>query len=59
MKEPTQDEVRRVMASLGKKGGPARAESMTPERRKEIAAKGAEARWGKKGAKKAKKGKGA
>ena len=27
------------------RGGMARAESMTPERRKEIAAKGAEARW--------------
>ncbi len=31
----------------GKKGGIARAESMTPERRKEIAQKAAAKRWGK------------
>ena len=29
----------------GKKGGPARAQSMTPERRSEIAKKAADARW--------------
>lgn len=33
----------------GKKGGRARAEKLTPERRKEIAKKAAEARWGRKG----------
>jgi hypothetical protein len=32
--------------ALGKKGGAARAKNMTPERRKEIARKGAKARWG-------------
>jgi hypothetical protein len=32
----------------GLKGGKARAASMTPEQRKEIAQKAAEARWGKK-----------
>jgi hypothetical protein len=32
----------------GKKGGKARAESLTPERRKEIAQRAAAARWGKK-----------
>lgn len=32
---------------LGKKGGAARAKSMTPERRAEIAKKAAEKRWGK------------
>lgn len=32
----------------GKKGGKARAEKLTPERRKEIAQKAAEKRWGKK-----------
>ena len=32
----------------GKKGGKARAEKLTPERRKEIAQKAAEARWAKK-----------
>lgn len=31
--------------ALGKKGGKARAESMTPERRAEIAKKAAKARW--------------
>jgi len=31
----------------GKKGGKARAESLTPEKRKEIAQKAAKARWGK------------
>jgi len=33
--------------ALGKKGGTARAESMTMERRVEIAKKAAEKRWGK------------
>ncbi len=32
-------------ANGGKKGGKARAESLTPERRAEIAAQGAAARW--------------
>ena len=31
----------------GLKGGKARAKALTPERRSEIARKGAEARWGK------------
>lgn len=31
----------------GLKGGQARAESLTPDQRKEIAKKAAEARWGK------------
>ena len=31
--------------ALGKKGGAARAKSMTPERRREIAKKAAEKRW--------------
>lgn len=31
----------------GKKGGPARAAALTPKRRKEIAKKAAETRWGK------------
>ena len=31
----------------GKKGGTARAKALTPERRKEIAAKAAQARWSK------------
>jgi hypothetical protein len=34
-------------SAMGKKGGPARAASMTPERRAEIAKKAAAKRWGK------------
>jgi hypothetical protein len=33
-------------SAMGKKGGPARAKSMTPERRAEIAKKAAATRWG-------------
>jgi hypothetical protein len=33
-------------AQLGRKGGKARAANMTPERRKEIAKKAADKRWG-------------
>ncbi len=36
-------------AELGRKGGKARAEKMTPERRAEIARKAAEKRWKTKG----------
>ena len=46
---PTDDELRRVMSALGKKGGPkggkARAEALSKKRRSEIAAKAAKARW--------------
>jgi hypothetical protein len=56
MKTPTPEQVSKVMASLGKKGGPARAQALTPEERKEIARKAAAARWaGKTSAKKAAK----
>ncbi|HEX2554538.1 MAG TPA: RNA-binding protein [Microvirga sp.] len=34
-------------AELGRKGGAARAKSMSPERRAEIAKKAAQKRWGK------------
>jgi hypothetical protein len=34
-------------SAMGKKGGPARARSMTPERRAEIAKKAASKRWAK------------
>ena len=33
-------------AAMGRKGGTARASTMTPERRKEIARKAAAKRWG-------------
>ena len=36
----------KAAVELGKKGGKARAASMTPERRREIAKKAASARWG-------------
>lgn len=49
---PTPDEMRRVMSALGRtgglKGGKARAESLTPKKRSEIAKKAAAARWGEK-----------
>ena len=32
-------------SAMGKKGGPARAASLSPERRKEIAKKAAQGRW--------------
>jgi hypothetical protein len=46
-REPTPEErgVDPAASAMGKKGGPARAASMTPERRKEIAKKAAEKRW--------------
>lgn len=40
--KPPKDE---AAASLGRKGGAARAKSMTPERRAEIARRAAEKRW--------------
>lgn len=41
-KAPAKDE---AAVALGRKGGNARAESMSPERRKEIAQKAAKSRW--------------
>lgn len=38
----------RIMRESGKLGGIARAESLTPKRRKEIARKAAQRRWGNK-----------
>jgi hypothetical protein len=49
---PTQAEVSRVMAALGRKGGKIggmkRAASLSPEKRREIALKAARSRWDKK-----------
>ena len=39
------DSLSSAAAEMGRKGGKARAENMTPERRAEIAQKAAEARW--------------
>ena len=49
-REPTPEErgVDPAASAMGKKGGPARAASMTPERRAEIAKKAAATRWAKK-----------
>jgi hypothetical protein len=48
-KKQMETELRRQAASLmGRKGGPARAAALTPERRKEIAKKAWAARWAKK-----------
>ncbi|HKN30783.1 MAG TPA: RNA-binding protein [Roseiarcus sp.] len=48
-REPTPEErgVDPAASAMGKKGGPARAASMTPERRAEIAKRAAEKRWSK------------
>lgn len=47
--EPEEDSIRKAAAELGRrgglKGGKARAESLSPEKRKEIAKKAAAARW--------------
>jgi len=47
-REPTPEErgVDPAASAMGKKGGPARAASMTPKRRVEIAKKAAAKRWG-------------
>jgi hypothetical protein len=46
-REPTPEErgVDPAASAMGKKGGPARAASMTSERRREIARKAAQKRW--------------
>jgi hypothetical protein len=48
-REPTPEErgVDPAASAMGKKGGPARAASMTPEYRSAIAKKAAQKRWGK------------
>jgi len=43
--EDEREELSSAAAQLGSKGGKRRAESMTPERRAEIAKKAAAARW--------------
>ncbi len=49
-RQPTPDELRSQAAAIlgslgGKKGGAARAKSLSPKKRSEIAKKAAEARW--------------
>jgi hypothetical protein len=47
--EPTKEEMSKVMASLGRRGGKVggkrRMETMTPEQRSAVALKAAQARW--------------
>jgi hypothetical protein len=43
--EDDSDELASAAAQLGRKGGKARAEKMSPERRAEIARKAAQERW--------------
>lgn len=43
--EDERDELSSAAAELGRKGGKARAEKLSPEKRKEIARKAAEKRW--------------
>ena len=47
--EPSNDEIKRVMTHIGRKGGLkggiARKEALSPKRRKEIAKKAAQKRW--------------
>lgn len=45
--EDERDDTKSAAAQLGSLGGKKRAANMTPERRKEIAQKAAEKRWGK------------
>lgn len=45
--EDDRDDLKSAAAQLGSKGGKARAEAMTPERRAEIARKAAKKRWAK------------
>lgn len=45
--EPKKANAVPARAAGGAKGGPARAKALTPEKRLEIAQKGAKARWGK------------
>lgn len=43
--KPNRDTLTRYFSALGKMGGPARARSLTPARRKAIASKAGKARW--------------
>lgn len=44
----TKKEIREYFAKFGRKGGQATAKKLSPERRKAIARKAAQARWAKK-----------
>jgi hypothetical protein len=46
--DPSPEMVGRVFSTMGRKGGPPRAQTLTAKRRKEIAQNAARTRWGKK-----------
>jgi hypothetical protein len=46
--EESEETVNEARSNAGKKGGPARAKSLTPEQRADIAREAANARWSKK-----------
>lgn len=48
-KKKVDPETSAAAAAMGRKGGPARAKSLTAKRRKEIASDAAKARWADKG----------
>lgn len=54
-KKQIDPEVSAAAAAMGRKGGPARAKSLSKARRKEIATKAAETRWANAGKQAAKK----
>lgn len=43
--DPTADDVKKAAVAMGRKGGRARAEKLTPDQRSEIARTAARARW--------------
>jgi hypothetical protein len=53
-KKKIDPEMSAAAAAMGRKGGPARAKSLTAKRRKEIASEAAKARWADKDTKKPK-----
>jgi hypothetical protein len=53
MKKEERIRISNIAAALGRLGGPARAKAMTKEQRSASAKKAADARWGKKGSRKA------
>jgi hypothetical protein len=45
---PLREEIRDYFAKFGRQGGKIRAKKLTPEQRREVARKAAQARWAKK-----------
>jgi len=45
--DPSKEQISKVFAMMGRRGGPARAKALTPAQRKKIARAGAKARWSK------------